>query len=155
MKRFKNGVLAFLFVSLATISLQAQTIDLESVKSEIKVAALKEQNAFKNGDCEEVFALMEPNITFLANGNKIPSKKVVEKFCNSLPRPFKEPILDTLEIYPLTAESGYTIRILEYENEDQTKMQEFVTKIWRKTDGKWLITHLHSTVKKVSVSEKN
>jgi ketosteroid isomerase-like protein len=153
MKTFKNKLFTCLLVLSTTITLNAQTIDLESVKAEITEAALKEQNAFKNGDCTTVLDMMEPNITFLANGNSVPSKKVIEKFCNSLARPFKEAIVDTLEIYPLTMESGYTIRRLEYANDAEAKMQEYVTKIWRKTDGQWRISHLHSTVKKVSISE--
>jgi len=153
MKTFKNKLLTCFLVLSTAITLNAQTIDLESVKSEITEAALKEQDAFKNGDCAQVMDMMEPNVTFLANGNSVLSKKIIEKFCNSLPRPFKKAIVDTLEVYPLTMESGYTIRRLEYENDAETKMQEFVTKIWRKTNGHWKIRHLHSTVKKVSISD--
>jgi len=41
-----------------TISVNAQNTDLTTTKAEIKEAALKEQHAFKNGDCDEVLALM-------------------------------------------------------------------------------------------------
>ena len=78
---------------------------------------------------------------------------MVEKFCNSIPSPFKKPIIDRLDIYPLTIDTGYVVRTLEYPNDDTTKMQEYVTKIWRKTNGVWKISHLHSTVKKVPISK--
>ncbi|MEO6346610.1 MAG: nuclear transport factor 2 family protein [Aquaticitalea sp.] len=153
MKDLKTGFIGLISILNSTIFLNAQTSDLDVVKSEIKVAAMKEQNAFKNGDCAQVLDLMESNITFLANGNIVPSQDMIEKFCKSIPRPFKEPLVDTMEIYPLTKDTGYVVRFLEYMKDDKTKMQEYVTKIWRKTDDKWLISHLHSTIKKVAISD--
>ena len=125
--------------------------DLEVVKSEIETVALQEQNAFKSGDCDGVLLLMEDSITFLANGKRMPSKEVVGKFCKSISKPFKKASIDKLDIYPLTETSGYTIRTLEFPKDDASKMQEYVTKIWRKTHGKWKTSHLHSTVKKVPI----
>lgn len=151
MKTFKHIIFLLLLV-FTYISTYAQTEDLEMVKNEIATVAQKEQQAFKNGDCAQVLELMEPNITFLANGNSAPSIQMIEKFCNSLSRPFKEPLSDQLEIYPLTSTSGYTIRKLEFQTDAETKNQEFVTKIWRKTNGQWKISHLHSTVKKVPIT---
>jgi len=150
MKNKQNVIiLCLLFLGFASIYAQ----DLEIIKSEIKEAALLEQNAFKNGDCTQVLEMMEDDITFLANGNKVPSKSIIENFCNSIPRPFKTLTIDQLDIYPLTKDSGYTIKSLEYPNDDNTNMQEFVTKIWRKTNGEWKISHLHSTVKKIPISK--
>ena len=134
-------------------NLFSQNFEANKVKLEIQEAALSEQNAFKNGDCEIVLNHMAEDITFLANGKKVPSKKVVGKFCNSIPRPFKTALIDKLDIYPLTETTAYVIRTLEYLKDEKTKMSEYVTKIWKKTDGEWKITHLHSTVKEVPIKK--
>lgn len=153
MSTFKNISIGLLLILNNLVSLHAQNTNLDTVKLEIEEAAIKEQNAFKSGDCKQVMDLMEPEITFLANGRKAPSKQMVEKFCNSIPRPFKKTIIDRLDISPLTIDTGYVVRTLEYPNDDTTKMKEYVTKIWRKTNGVWKISHLHSTVKKVPISK--
>lgn len=153
MKSFKTSIIAIILIFNISNTIKAQTYDLTSVESEIREAALKEQNAFKKGNCNKVLNLMDQNITFLANGKKVPSKEIIRKFCNSIPRPFKTAAIDKLDIYPLTNDTGYVIRTLEYPNDEKTKKQEYVTKIWKKTNGKWKITHLHSTVKKVPVSK--
>ncbi|MDP5082568.1 MAG: nuclear transport factor 2 family protein [Winogradskyella sp.] len=127
--------------------------ELELTKLEIKDVALQEQNAFKQGNCGKVLELMTDDITFLANGKKIPSKSIIGKFCNSISRPFEKPTIEKLEIYPLTKETGYTIKTLQYISDDKTQMQEHVTKIWKKTNGNWKIHHLHSTIKQVPSSE--
>ncbi|WP_299278192.1 amidohydrolase family protein [uncultured Psychroserpens sp.] len=132
-------------------SLNAQNLNLKIIKTEIELSEFKEQEAFKKGQCDRVLEAMEDDISFLANGKKIPSKTIIEKFCKSIPRPFKTPTVSTLDIYPLTNESGYTIKTLEYPLDEGTKIQEYVTKIWRKTKGKWKISHLHSTVKEVPI----
>ena len=124
-----------------------QEFDEEVIKAEIQKAALTEQAAFKKGDCDQVLAMMSDDITFLANGRRVPSKQVVGKFCNSIPRPFKKATTNQLDIYALSATTGYVIRTLKYPKDETTMMLEYVTKIWKKTDGNWKITHLHSTVK--------
>lgn len=153
MKLFKTICAGISLILVSSTSVNAQDFDMATIKSEIKAAALKEQNAFKKGECDKVLGLMEDSITFLANGNRVPSKQIVGKFCNSIPRPFKEAFVDKLDVYPLTNKSGYVIRTLEFPNDEKTKMQEYVTKIWRKTDGEWKISHLHSTVKKVHIKD--
>lgn len=150
MKTMKFTFIGLFLLFAPSIDLKAQDFQIQNVKSEIQSAALKEQLAFKEGNCAEV---MEENITFLANGKTIPSKSVVAKFCNSLKRPFAEPTVDKLEVFPITPESGYTIRTLEYPKDEKTKMVEYVTKIWRKTEGTWKICHLHSTVNEIGLSK--
>ncbi|MCW8980380.1 MULTISPECIES: nuclear transport factor 2 family protein [Altibacter] len=153
MKSFKSIFTGIFLIFSLSNTVNAQTLDSPNVESEIKEAAHKEQNAFKEGNCEQVLDLMDNEITFLANGKKVPSKQIISKFCNSIPRPFKEPISDKLEIYALSNESGYTIRTFEYPKDDTTNMQEYVTKIWKRIEGKWKITHLHSTVKEIPISD--
>lgn len=150
MKTIKTILLIAMFVVISANTSNAQTTDFIQVKAEIKQAATQEQNAFRNGECEIVLALMDNNITFLANGRRAPSIEMISKFCGTIKRPFKEPILDSIETYPLTNDSGYSIRTLEYPKSETTKMQEFVTKIWKKIDGQWKIIHLHSTVKEIN-----
>ena len=141
-------------VLLLAIAITGHSQNMETIKTEIQEAAFKEQNAFKSGDCDMVLSLMADDITFLANGKKVPSKSVIENFCNSIPRPFKTPSVNTLDIYPLTSTTGYTIKTLEYPFDETTKIEEFVTKIWKKTEGQWKISHLHSTVKEVPVIKR-
>lgn len=147
MKRVTKTTLLFLFALILSVTGWSQAYDEETVKAEIQKAALTEQAAFKKGDCDQVLAMMSDDITFLANGRRVPSKQVVGKFCNSLPRPFKKATTNTLDIHPLSATTGYVVRTLEYPKDENTMMLEYVTKIWKKTDGNWKITHLHSTVK--------
>jgi hypothetical protein len=145
----KSILLIFIF----TVFTVGHAQDLESVKLEIKTAALKEQYAFKKGDCKQVLDLMEENITFLANGRKAPSKDIIAKFCKSIPRPFKKATIDKLEFFALTLTSGYSMRTLVYPKDENTNIEEFVTKIWNKTNGKWKISHLHSTVKEAPITK--
>ena len=147
-----TSLLTILLISFSLVESHAQEFDSELVKSEISKATEAEQNAFKSGDCEGVLDLMDDEITFLANGRRIPSKSVIGKFCSSIPRPFKTPILDHQEIYPISESIGYVIRNLEYRVDEKTKVSEYVTKIWKKFDGKWRITHLHSTVKEIPIN---
>jgi hypothetical protein len=57
--------------------------------------------------------------------------------------------VDTMEIYPLSDDSGYTVRTWEYPKDEKTKTFEYVSKIWSKTEGKWKISLLHSTAKEI------
>lgn len=153
MNALKIIIIGLFLIFNSLINLKAQDLELQTVKFDLQSAALKEQSAFKEGNCNEVLNMMEDDITFLANGRKIPSKSIVEKFCNSVTRPFKKPIIDKLDVFPLTTDSGYTVRTLEYHKDEKTKILEYVTKIWKKTDGEWKISHLHSTVKEIDTSE--
>lgn len=54
-----------------------------------------------------------------------------------------------MEIYPLSDDSGYTVRTFEYPKDEKTKTLEYVSKIWRKTKEKWKISLLHSTAKEI------
>ncbi|WP_460218457.1 amidohydrolase family protein [Psychroserpens sp. MEBiC05023] len=150
MKNKLNIIIACLLL-LGITSIYAQNLD--ATKTEIKAAEEKEQNAFKNGDCSEVMKSMEDNVTFLANGRRATSKSIIEKFCKSIPRPFKTPTKSQLDVYVLTPKSGYTIKTLEFPLDETTKVKEFVTKIWKKTEGQWKISHLHSTVKKTAINK--
>ena len=147
MKTLKRLLIFIFGISMCQIT-YAQ-LDVEQLKRELKEVTAKEQQAFKKGDCTKVLDMMEDSITFLANGNRVPSKEVIGKFCNSLPRPFQKPMSDALEFYVLDSTSGYSLRNLVYLNKKGIKIQEYVTKIWRKTDGQWKISHLHSTVKEL------
>ncbi len=142
----------FFFLSFSLV-IRSQDFDADKVKLEIQESVMAEQNAFRTGDCDTVLDFMAENITFLANGRKVPSKKMIGKFCTTIPRPFKKATTNEVTIYPLTVNSGYEIRTLEYPKDEHTKMLEYVTKIWRKTAGKWRIIHLHSTVKELPITK--
>jgi ketosteroid isomerase-like protein len=130
-------------------SICAQDISLEQVKLEVEEVTLKEQGAFKDGDCETVLNLMHDDITFYANGRSAPSKNVIKKFCEDIPRPFKGLSTGNLTVYPLTSNSAYVVRTLEFEKNEKILVREIVTKIWNRFNGEWKMVHLHSTVKEI------
>lgn len=148
------AVLTFLFLLLGySTIIQAQDNALEWVKKEVKEITIKEQDAFKNGDCDIVMSLMDENITFHANGRSSPPKSVIERFCQNIPRPFGELNKESLTVHPLNKDAAYVIRTLEYDKNEEVKVMETVTKIWNRIDGKWKMVHLHSTVKEVPNKE--
>ena len=59
----RYAFLFYLIFSLSTTGF-AQEDNLESVKAEIQLMNDKEQNAFINGNCEELMTLVDENITF-------------------------------------------------------------------------------------------
>ncbi len=148
-----QSTVILLFAVLSLHLSHAQLNDLEIIRAEIKEIALTEQEAFKNGDCNTVVSLMADDISFFANGRAVPSKAIVEKFCNSIPRPFQELTYENLDIVALNPNTGYVVRILEFDKDEQTKIKEIVTKIWNKTESGWKMVHLHSTVKEIPISE--
>lgn len=105
----------------------------------------KEQAAFKTGDCEELLSLMDDAITFFLNGRKVPSKDIFLNFCQKIPRPFAEPTTSDTKIHPLTENSGYVVKTMEFQVEGKVDKKEVVTKIWKKDEGGWKMVHLHST----------
>ncbi|NMM47814.1 nuclear transport factor 2 family protein [Marinigracilibium pacificum] len=129
----------------------AQDFSLDQVKSEIEEISSKEQEAFKNGDCETVMELMSDNITFYANGTPSPPKAMIEKFCNNIPRPFPELNDGDLKIYPLSSNSAYSVKTLEYHKDENTRIRKIVTKIWNRIEGNWKMAHLQSTVKEILI----
>lgn len=146
--RFTSTLLLFL-IGLFSFQNQLHAQDFESVKKAIQAHTDKEQKAFIEGDCETVLDLMTDDIGFYANGRKAPSKKMIGMFCEKIPRPFGTLNNDHMEIIPLTNESGYTLRTMDYYKNDRTKVEETVTKVWIKTTDGWKIKHLHSTVKEI------
>lgn len=144
---FKPIFLVF-FLSVSFIS-YAQNSSLDKVKLQIEALTLKEQNAFKAGDCETVMSLMADNIVFYANGRNVPSKDMINAFCQRIPRPFKETAVSNLEIHVLNENAGFVVRTLEFDKDDHIKVKEVVTKIWSNTIDGWKMVHLQSTVKEV------
>ena len=147
--RFLGTLIVILCFS---IQLQAQDSPLESVRTELRSVVEQEKEAFANGDCVTVLAMMDDNITFYPNGNPPLPKAVIAKFCEKIPRPFPEAVKDEISIHPLTSHAAYVVRTLEYPKDEKVKIREVVTKIWKKTGDTWKITHLHSTVNETSGS---
>jgi hypothetical protein len=53
----------------------------------------------------------------------VTSKKIIEKFCNSIPRAFKTAHEDILDRYLVSTETGYVIKTVEYPIDEATKTQ--------------------------------
>ncbi len=131
----------------------SQQFNEEEVRKEIEEVNREEQTAFLEGDCDKLVSLMADDIQFYANGNKAPSKLVIKKFCENMPRPFKKSADRTVTIHVLSPESAYLINELTIPREDGSVQKEYVTKIWKKEADGWKMTHLHSTVKVVQSEE--
>ncbi|MEP2668687.1 MAG: nuclear transport factor 2 family protein [Cyclobacteriaceae bacterium] len=144
----KVRVLLLLVLSVGTITLYAQQENLESVKAKIKELSEIEIDAFKNGDCEIMLNLLDDNISFYANGKKA-SKEMVLGFCKGLPRPFEKPSHLDIEYIPISSNSAYVIRIMDFSKDGMVYKKEIVTKIWVKGIDGWKIVHLHSTIKEL------
>lgn len=148
MKTSKHFFSVF-FLTVVFFSASAQEENLNAVKTEIIEVSDAETQAFISGDCDKVVSLMDDNITFHANGRKAMSKEEIKSFCNSIPRPFSEPISFDTKFYPLTKNSGYSIRMMELNDEHRGHVKEIVTKVWKKGKEGWRMVHFHNTVKPI------
>lgn len=143
-------VLTFLlFALLVTIKTNGQQNNLENIKSEIMVMTKMEIAAFKSGECEKFIDLFDDNITFYADGRKAPSKEMILGFCKRVSRPFEKPSTVEMEYFPISENSAYVVRTMEFTNDEKVYKKEVVTKIWVKAPSGWKIKHLHSTIKKL------
>ena len=144
-----NIVLSSILLLGTIPTLNAQKENLESVKAKIMELSEMEIDAFKKGDCETMANLLDDNISFYANGRKAPNKEMILGFCNRIPRPFEKPSYLTSEYIPISNNSAYVIRIMEFSKDGKVYKKEIVTKIWVKGIDGWKIVHLHSTIKEL------
>ena len=143
-------VLALLLLTLlVTLKTNAQNENLGEIKSEIMDMTQLEIEAFKSGECDKFIDLFDDNITFYADGRKAPNKEMILGFCKRVPRPFEKPSSTEMEYFPLTKNSAFVVRTMEFAKDEKVYKKEFVTKIWVKGSNGWKITHLHSTIKKL------
>ena len=145
----KTTIIFFMVVWLGT-NLQAQEDNLEYVIEEIKRITLVEIEAFKTGDCDKAISFMDENITFYGNGRKAPSKEFIKAFCFRITRPFEKPSSVDTKYYPLSPNSAYVIRTMEFAKDNKVYKKEIVTKVWKKGESGWKIMHLHSTIKQIA-----
>ena len=106
-----------------------------------------EINAMKSGDCQTLINLLTDDVTFYLNGRKAPSKEMIFGFCNNVPRPFEQPSNITTDYLPLSQNSAYVVRTMEFSKEEKVYKKEIVTKIWIRGEDGWKMAHLHSTIK--------
>lgn len=142
----KSTILFFIAIWFGT-NLQAQEDNLEIISEEIEQITNIEIEAFKSGDCDKAISFMDENITFYGDGRKAPSKEMIKAFCFRLTRPFEKPSSIDTKYYPLSRNSAYVIRIMEFTKNEKVYKKEIVTKVWKKSDVGWKIMHLHSTIK--------
>ncbi|MEQ9561609.1 MAG: hypothetical protein RLN69_03750, partial [Woeseiaceae bacterium] len=105
---FSAGLVLLLFAAAAQSS------------DELLAVVLEEQEAFKEGDCDKVQAMMARDITFYANSRKMSREQVVG-FCRSIKRPFgagRDPIEDIITPFLINDDLGYTVRDFRWQDEN-------------------------------------
>ena len=146
----KNKVNSRVVISILLIgslfNLNAQENSLDDIKSEITEVSEKEINSFKIGDCQTLSSFIDDNATFYLNGKKVPGKKMLIGFCNSIERPFEQASRVEMKFLPISKNSGYVLRTMEFSKNEHVYKKEMVTKIWIKGLDGWKIVHLHSTI---------
>lgn len=121
-----------IFISLLLLgtatTLHGQEGSLESVKMKIKELSEIEIDAFRNGECETMLNLLDDDISFYTNGKKA-SKEMVLGFCKQIPRPFEKPSHLETEYIPISSNSAYVIRIMDFSKDGIVYKKEIVTKM--------------------------
>ncbi len=145
MKRPANTALLLALFLSSMLIVNAQTNELTSVKSKIMELTDIEIDAFKTGDCQTMGDLIDDNATFYLDGMKAP-KEMIIGFCKRIQRPFEAPSKVTSEFLPISNNSAYVVRIMEFSKDGKLYKKEIVTKIWVKGEDGWKIAHLHSTI---------
>ena len=79
-------ILALLAVAVLTGPLSAQESAYPEAREELAEMNQIEQERFISGDCEGLLDLLAEDISFYANGRKLP-KMAVGQMCARIPRP--------------------------------------------------------------------
>ena len=104
------------------------------------------------GDCAKVTSFFDEDVTFYANGRRVPSLQFLRGFCEQIPRPFEGGADITDEIRVLSETSAYILRTIEFEPESvesESHRREVVTQVWAQRPSGWTIVYFHSSVSTV------
>lgn len=149
----KNNAYRIAWLLILTVglnfNLNAQINTLNDVRNEITTVSEKEINAFKMGDCQTLGNFIDDNATLFLNGKRAPGKKMLIGFCRNIERPFEKASKVEMEYIPISYNSAYVIRTMEFSKNEKIYKREIVTKIWVRGESGWKIVHLHSTITKV------
>ena len=122
--------------------LSAQDAALEAAHQELVEMNRLEQERFVSGDCDGLMQLLSEDISFYANGRKLP-KAAVGQMCARIPRPFPGTGEAATNIRMLSENAGYVVKFMSFPDSDGV---EVVTKVWEKVDEAWKMVHFQSTV---------
>jgi len=131
--------------AISIFQLSAQSPDLSHVKSALEKLNEGEIEAFKNGDCNQLSEYIDDDVSIFLNGRKGSKKKLIG-FCRMVERPFEKPSHVDMEYIPISAESGYVLRTMEFSKDGVMYKNELVTKLWMKKESGWKIVHIHTTI---------
>ena len=140
------------FLSKANAQLSAE--EKEKIKLEIIELNKQEREAFTNGECDKVISFFDKNVSFYANGRKVPSLEFVHSFCKRIKRPFEKGAEINDQVYVLSESVVNNVKYIELpitSADDKTRNVEVVTRIWKKTADGWKIVHFHSSVSAIPV----
>lgn len=155
MNYLRQSLLVVLFCPLVALQAQPSTGEVDAVvRAEIEKRHKQEQEAFVEGNCDEVVSFYSADGTIFANGRRVPSLQAFREFCSKIPRPFEGgPGKITDSFHVLSENAAYFVRTINLEPADEnssTFNREVITKVWSKTDEGWKIVHFHSSVQSVS-----
>lgn len=138
----RSWILLLICVFSTGANALADDSELQAAREQLTEVDRAEQEAFVEGDCEELLDLLADDISFHLNGRKL-TKDAVGNFCRRVPRPFPETGEKRTRIEVLSPDAGYVVRTMDFPG---TPRVEVVTKIWRKRADGWKMVHFQSTV---------
>lgn len=116
--------------------------DFGTARLELTEMNRLEQEAFVEGNCEDLLDMLADDISFYANGREM-TKEAAGTFCRRIPRPFPGTGEVRVRIQPVSRDAGYVVKTMTFPG---TSRIEVVTKFWRKGAEGWKMEHFQSTV---------
>lgn len=147
------GILLACMTGAAASARPASAASGDQVRTAIEHVHQLEQEAFIMGDCAAMASFYTDDVTFYANGRKLPSTAALVQLCERIPRPFERSADMHDRIQVLSETAAYLVRVLEFppgaDTPDRHK-REVVTKIWSKVEDGWKIVHFQSSISVVT-----
>lgn len=154
MKFLASAVL--MVVSMPAMNLAAQDFperEAKVIQWDIELLEEKRDQAFRNGECEEVIGHFDENVVFYARGRRLPSISAILELCRRAPRPFPIPKSRTRQIHALSEDTAYVVRVMDFEptfGREGNLIREVETTLWLRSGRGWKIVHFHLSVTPIS-----
>ena len=143
-----------LILAACSASVEAPTTFNEmAIRTEVEVQLRAEIAAFERKDCDAALGFYADRAPlFVVGGRLMPSRSDLASRCPRMvariPPGATRPIASET-IHVLGVDGAYSVTEFLLPNRDQPggeSLSQFVTKIWSRIDGSWLIVHVHESV---------